>query len=59
VGDHDDSLALIYQVLKHAKYSICGLGVQVASWFIGSQEHGIIRQGARYRHALALTSGYS
>src|SRR5438094_289845 len=45
------------QALEHAHDFESRLRIQVAGWFVGKQNRGIVDQRASDRHALTLTAG--
>ena len=56
VRDHHDSAFLLVELAQQAQDDLFVLRVEVAGWFVGQDDLGIIDQRACNAHALLLTA---
>ena len=56
VSHQDDGVPFVVQPLEQGHNFNTGCGIEIAGWFIGQQNRGVIHQRAGNRNALALTA---
>lgn len=57
VGDHDDGLAVVVELLEEGEDFLAGGGVEVARGFIGEEDGGVCDECAGDSDALLLSAG--
>ena len=57
VRDHAHRRSAGMKFIEHVHQRLAALRVEVAGWFVGQQDGGPARDGARHRHQLLLTAG--